>query len=168
MRRAYSGRWITATVHRWIIFLAGKSMSGWLASFQNTACISDVCAYLQSSSLIHNLCHRIFIFPTDVFFVLHRTKMKKMKTNLNVVILRVFQASAMIYAMLEDKIRSHSNYCTWKSIDDVLLVIPHGCKLLSWEELCAYVDFLKSRGFGLEDIFTPNFLLFQCFSSKLI
>lgn len=77
-------------------------MSGCLASFQNNVCILDVYTYLQTSSLIRNLCHRIDTFPTDVSFVLHRTKMQKTQRDLNAVIFGIFQASAMMYGMLED------------------------------------------------------------------
>lgn len=77
-------------------------MSGWLASFQNNVYILDVYTYLQSSSLICNLYHRIHTFPIAIFFVLHRTKMQKMQRDINVAILRLFQASAMTRAMLED------------------------------------------------------------------
>lgn len=60
-------------------------------------------------------------------------------------------------ACLTIKYLLHSNYCTWKSIHGVLLVIFHPCELLSWVELHAHVDFIRSRRSGVEDIFTLFF-----------
>lgn len=77
-------------------------MCGWLASFQNNAYIVDVYTYLQSSSLICNLCHRIDTFPADDFFVLHRIEMQKMQRAINTAILRVFYVSDMIHALLDN------------------------------------------------------------------
>lgn len=77
-------------------------MSRLLASFQNNACIVDVYTYLQSSSLVCQLCHRIDNFPADNFFVLHRTEMQKMQRAINAAILSVFQASDMIYGLLDN------------------------------------------------------------------